>query len=273
MNDKLRGTIRDLLELVIAFAKIGAVTFGGGYAMLPILQRDIVNTRHWATEEELMDYFAVGQCTPGIIAVNTATFIGRKRAGIAGGIAATLGMILPSMIIISLIAALISNFAELAWVKNAFAGIQVCVCVLIFNAVIKLLKKAVTDNITAFLFALVLAGGVVLNLSPVWFVIFSAFVGIGLKTLEASDAFKIFQSRRVDDLKTGSNAKYLNLNQENQDRQSERTEQKKQENQENQTGQAKQDKQESQTGQEKQENQENNQQESAAEDQETGDAV
>lgn len=164
------------------------MTFGGGYAMLPILQREIVESRRWATEEELMDYFAIGQCTPGIIAVNTATFIGQKHRGIAGGIVATLGVVFPSLVIISILAGLITNFAHLAWVQNAFAGIQVCVCVLIFNAVKGLLKKSVVDRRTAVIFALVLAGGIFLRVSPVWFVISAALAGIILKNLEARRA-------------------------------------------------------------------------------------
>ena len=163
---------------------MGAITFGGGMAMLPILQREVVEDKHWATEEELTDYYAIGQCTPGIIAVNTATFIGQKCGGVAGGILATLGVVFPSLVIISVLAGLITNFAHLAWVKNAFAGIQVCVCVLIFNAVLKLLKKSVVDKRTAVIFLLVLAGGLFLNLSPVWFVIAAALAGILLKNLE-----------------------------------------------------------------------------------------
>ena len=163
---------------------MGAIAVGGGMAMLPILQREVVENKHWATEEELTDYYAIGQCTPGIIAVNTATFIGQKCGGVAGGILATLGVVFPSLVIISVLAGLITNFAHLAWVKNAFAGIQVCVCVLIFNAVLKLLKKSVVDKRTAAIFLLVLAGGVFLNLSPVWFVIAAALAGILLKNLE-----------------------------------------------------------------------------------------
>lgn len=163
---------------------MGVMTFGGGMAMLPILQREVVENKHWATEEELTDYFAIGQCTPGIIAVNTATFIGQKQKGTAGGILATLGVVFPSVVIISILAGLITNFAHLAWVKNAFAGIQVCVCVLIFNAVRKLLKKSVVDQKTAVIFALVLAGGVFLSISPVWFVIAAALAGVILKNLE-----------------------------------------------------------------------------------------
>jgi len=164
------------------------MTFGGGMAMLPILQREIVENRHWATEEELVDYYAIGQCTPGIIAVNTATFIGQKRKGAVGGIVATLGVVFPSLIIITILAGLISNFSHLSWVQNAFAGIQVCVCVLIFNAVVKLLKKSVVDKRTAAIFIVVLAGGIFLNVSPVWFVIASALAGIILKNLEVKQS-------------------------------------------------------------------------------------
>ena len=98
-----RLIIKILLDLFITFAKIGAMTFGGGYAMLPILQREIVEDKHWGTEQELADYFAIGQCTPGVIAVNVATFIGRNKAGNLGGIIATIGIVFPSIIIISLL--------------------------------------------------------------------------------------------------------------------------------------------------------------------------
>lgn len=180
-----RERLEALRDLFVTFAKIGAITFGGGMAMLPILQREVVVVRRWATDEELVDYYALGQCTPGIIAVNTATFVGQKQAGIPGGIAATLGVVFPSLVLISVIAGLISNFADIAEVRNAFAGIQVCVCVLIFNATVKLLKKSVVDYRTAVIFAFVLAGSVVFNLSPVWFVLLSAAAGAALKAFEA----------------------------------------------------------------------------------------
>ena len=176
------------LDLFLTFAKVGVCTFGGGYAMLPILQREVVEKKGWATEEELTDYYAIGQCTPGIIAVNTATFIGQKCGGVLGGIAATLGVIFPSLVIISVLAGLITNFSHLQWVKDAFAGIQVCVCVLIFNAVSKLLKKSVVDWRTAVIFLAVLLGGLFLRLSPVWFVLAAALAGIILKNLEAKRA-------------------------------------------------------------------------------------
>ena len=178
--------MKECWNLFWAFAKVGAMTFGGGYAMLPILQRELVEKRDWVTEEELMDYFAIGQCTPGIIAVNTATFIGQKRRGNIGGIAATLGVVFPSLVIISILAGFIAGFAHIPWVQNAFAGIQVCVCVLIINGTMKLLKKAVIDKPTAAIFAAVLLGSSVLDLSPVVFVVVSAVLGILIKSKEGA---------------------------------------------------------------------------------------
>ena len=178
--------MKELFEMFWLFAKMGSITFGGGYAMLPILQRELVEKRDWVTEEELMDYFAIGQCTPGIIAVNTATFIGQKRRGNIGGIAATLGVVFPSLVIISILAGFIAGFAHIPWVQNAFAGIQVCVCVLIINGTMKLLKKAVIDKPTAAIFAAVLLGSSVLDLSPVVFVVVSAVLGILIKSKEGA---------------------------------------------------------------------------------------
>ena len=163
-----------LWELFYTFAKVGVMTFGGGYAMLPILQREVVENKGWATEEELADWFAIGQCTPGVIAVNTATFAGRKVLGNIGGVVATLGVVFPSLIIISLLAGVITTFAEVAWVRNAFAGIRVCVCVLIFNAVVKLWKKSVVDKKTLALYAVILLASLLTDLSPVIFVLFAA---------------------------------------------------------------------------------------------------
>ena len=173
----------EILELFLAFAKIGSMMFGGGMAMLPLLQRELVDNKKWVTEEEILDYYAIGQCTPGIIAVNTATFVGRKRKGIIGGIAATLGVVFPSIIIITIIAAFLTNFAELKAVKDAFAAIRVCVCALILNSVIKLGKKTIVDAPTAVIFVLVVAGTLLLDISPIIFVIASALCGIVVKSL------------------------------------------------------------------------------------------
>ncbi len=176
------------LDMFLTFAKVGVMTFGGGYAMLPILQREVVEKKGWATEEELMDYFAIGQCTPGVIAVNTATFIGQKKKGIIGGIFTTLGVVFPSLVIISLLAGVIEAFSHLTWVQNAFGGIRVCVCVLIANAVVKLYKKAVVDVPTFLIFLLVALGSIFLDLSPVIFVVIAAVAGIILKVLGGKKA-------------------------------------------------------------------------------------
>ena len=176
--------MKECWELFWAFAKVGAMTFGGGYAMLPILQRELVEKRGWVTEEDLMDYFAIGQCTPGIIAVNTATFVGEKKKGVAGGIAATLGVVFPSLVIITVLAGIITSASDLAWVRNAFAGIRACVCVQIFNAVVKLVKKAVMDVWTALIFGAVFLLSLVLDLSPVLFVLLAGAVGVALHVMK-----------------------------------------------------------------------------------------
>ena len=170
--------MKTLWQLFAAFCRIGALTFGGGYAMIPLLEREIVDRHHWATEEELMDYYAVGQCTPGIIAVNVATFVGYKIAGNLGGVIATLGVVTPSLLIIMLIASVLQNFADVPAVKSAFAGIRVCVSVLIFNAVLKLWKKAVVDKAALALFLLVFLLSLFTKLSPVVFVVVCAAAGI-----------------------------------------------------------------------------------------------
>ena len=174
-----------LWELFYTFAKVGVMTFGGGMAMLPILQREVVENKGWATDEELTDYFAIGQCTPGIIAVNTATFVGQKQQGILGGIVATMGIVFPSLVIISALAGVINTFSHLAWVQHAFAGIRVCVCVLIFNAVLKLWKGAVKDVWGLVIFLVILALSVFTKLSPIIYVLAAAVAGLLIKNLGA----------------------------------------------------------------------------------------
>ncbi len=173
--------MKQLWKLFWSFARIGVCTFGGGYAMLPMLQAEVVEKHKWATNEEIMDYFAIGQCTPGVIAVNVGTFIGKKLAGVAGGIAATLGVVFPSVIIIALIAAFIQNFADLAVVQHAFAGIRACVCVFIFNAVRKLWKSAVKDKWGIVIFALVFLSSLFFDLSPILYVLAAGLAGIILQ--------------------------------------------------------------------------------------------
>lgn len=169
------------LDLFWTFARVGVCTFGGGYAMLPILQREVVENRGWATDDELTDYFAIGQCTPGVIAVNTATFIGQKRKGNLGGICATLGVVFPSIVIITLIAAFLKSFADLPVVAHAFAGIRACVCVLILNAVVKLKKSSVIDLPTTIIFVAVFLLSALWGISPALIVVVCGVIGLGLR--------------------------------------------------------------------------------------------
>lgn len=170
--------MKDLWNLFITFSRIGLFTFGGGYAMLPMLQKEVVEKAGWATESEIMDYFAVGQCTPGVIAVNTSTFIGYKQKGILGGISATLGVIFPSVVIITAIASILNNFSSYPIVQHAFAGIRIVVAALVLNVVIKMYKSAVVDRIGIAIFIISLSLGLILSLSPIIYIIAAAIIGI-----------------------------------------------------------------------------------------------
>lgn len=173
--------MKDLWDLFRVFAQIGALTFGGGYAMLPMIQEEIVNKRGWATDEEILDYYAIGQSTPGIIAVNTATFIGYKRKGIIGAIVATLGMIFPSIVIITIIAVFFDQFENYQIVQHAFAGIRVAVAALILNAIVTMWQKAVKDYIGIIIFLVSFFVVAFLDVSPIWVVIISFIAGIIIK--------------------------------------------------------------------------------------------
>lgn len=173
--------MKELFDLFWTFCKIGALTFGGGYAMLPIIQREIVENKKWSTEKEILDYYAVGQCTPGVIAVNTATFIGYKLRGITGGIIATIGVVFPSLIIILTIASFLQNFADMAIVQSAFAGIRVAVVALIITTVIKLLKSSIKDYLGIIIAILAFIISAFLGLSPVYVVIAAGLTGFIFK--------------------------------------------------------------------------------------------
>ena len=187
------------LDLFLTFARVGAATFGGGYAMLPILQREVVEKKGWSSNEELTDYFAIGQCTPGIIAVNTSIFIGYKRKGVAGGVAAALGVVTPSVIVITLIAAFLANFADYPVVRHALAGVNACVVALIGNSVLNLSKSNLKNAAQIGIFLAVLLLGALEGLvspvpgtgaakalellsSPVTLVVLSAIAGLLLFT-------------------------------------------------------------------------------------------
>lgn len=167
-----------LWKLFVLFVKIGAMMIGGGYSMLPLLIRELVEKNHIITEDELTDYMAVAQCTPGVIAINTATFVGYKVKRLRGAITASLGVILVPMILIILIAALLQNFANVPIVQHIFAGIRIAVCALIAAAVYKLFKKSVVNltGVVLFLAAFLLVA--VGNVSPVFIVIGAGLVGL-----------------------------------------------------------------------------------------------
>ena len=181
MENRAKPTAALYGQLFRSFFRVGILTFGGGYAMLPILRREVVENHPWCTDEELADYYAVGQCTPGIIAVNTATFVGQKLAGTPGALLATYSLTLPSFIIILIIAAVLQNFADLPIVKNAFAGIRVAVVALVLNAVLKLLKTAVVDKLTLGIFLAVFLLASIFSVSPVVYVLAAGLLGIAVK--------------------------------------------------------------------------------------------
>lgn len=170
--------VKKLLSLFLTFAKIGSITFGGGLTMLPLLTREIVVKKKWATEEELLDYYAVGQCTPGIIAVNTATFIGYYQAGVLGGIFATVGMVFPSIVIILIVASVLQQFMEYQIVASALMGIRAVVCALLSHTVITLGKKSLVDKITVVLFIIGAVLSFVLDITPIIIVIIGGVIGI-----------------------------------------------------------------------------------------------
>lgn len=185
--------MNEYIQLIISFFKVGLFTFGGGYAMLPILQREVVETRGWISEEELLDCYAIGQCTPGVIAVNTATYIGHKRKGVLGSVLATFAIVLPSFLIISVIALFLRNFADNAYVIYAFMGIRVAVAVLVGDALIKLYRKGVKGALSngifaaAFLYSLVpqFFPSIGNYFSPIWIILAAVLLGILLAWKEA----------------------------------------------------------------------------------------
>ena len=173
MKDKL---IR-YVQLFMAFFKIGLFTFGGGMSMLPMLQRELVESKQWLTEEEILNYFAIGQCTPGIIAVNVATFCGYKRAGLSGAIVSTIGIVCPSWIVITLIAGSISRFSDIVWIQRAMKGVYVAVAALLARAVFTFGKKIITDFVTAGIAVGAFLAMSVWNISGILIVLAAGIIG------------------------------------------------------------------------------------------------
>lgn len=170
-----------LLDLFLTFSLVGISTFGGGYAMLPVLQREVVTSKAWISDAELTDCFAIGQCTPGTIAVNVSTFVGFRQKGILGGVVATLGMVFPSLLIICLIAAFLDQFTHIPWVMHAFSGIRACVCALVFSSVWKLFQSAVVDAPAAIIFCVALAASARFGFSPALVVLLGGILGLTVR--------------------------------------------------------------------------------------------
>ena len=195
----MKSKIRQLAELYLAFLKIGAFTFGGGLAMMPMLQKELIEKKHWLTEEDLIDYYAIGQSTPGIIAVNVATFVGYKRFGWFGGIIGTLGVVTPSWVIIMLLASAISSVDKYPLAQKALKGINVAVAALLTSVIVKFSKKTIKNvwNAVFMLLAFVLI--YFFKVQSVWIIIASLVIGClitiykqkkAAKAIEVSDAEK-----------------------------------------------------------------------------------
>lgn len=181
---------KELCKLYWAFLKIGGLTFGGGLTMLPMLEHELVNKNGWITEEELLDCYAIGQCTPGIIAINTATFVGYKREKVLGGIFSTLGMVTPSLIIITAIAACLNQFMDNVWFQHAIMGIRGVVCALLMNTALNLGKKSLKNLFAWIIYAVVLLVGLFLKLPTIVLVLSAATVGIIFELIKAARAKK-----------------------------------------------------------------------------------
>lgn len=173
--------LKMLLELFWSFFKIGLFTFGGGYAMIPLLQSEIVERKNWVSEEEIMDYYSIGQCTPGIIAVNVSTFTGYKLRGIKGAVAATLGIVCPSLIIITALANILNILIENEAVNHAFSGIRIVVIALMADVIINMWRKNIKDFWQFMVFAIAVTAMVFWGASPFWIIIAAAFFGLVLR--------------------------------------------------------------------------------------------
>lgn len=179
----IKETLVLILRLMLTFLKIGAFTFGGGYAMIALVEKDVVEKKKWLTEKEMIDLLAIAESTPGVIALNTATYVGQKVAGFFGALAASICVMLPSIVIIVLISGIIQQFGDNRYVRWAFLGIRAAVAALIFNAVLKMFKQ-VEKNVFSYILmaiALVLAALSVFNvisLDVVFILLGAAAVGL-----------------------------------------------------------------------------------------------
>ena len=191
--------IKNLFNLYFSFAKIGTFTIGGGLAMMPMMQSELIEKRKWITDEELIDYYAVGQSTPGIVAVNVATFVGYKQMGIVGGIFATLGMVTPSLVIIMILASLINSINDFPIIQKALKGINVAVAALLTSTIINFMKKTIKKFTNAIFMMISFLLVFVFKLPSFWIILFALFIGVVLTYLEKKKVAAVEEdSKKID---------------------------------------------------------------------------
>ena len=194
----MKSKLRQFVELYLAFLKIGAFTFGGGLAMMPIMQRELIEKRGWLTDEELIDYFAIGQSTPGIIAVNVATFVGYKRLGVLGGIIGTLGVVTPSWVIIMILAGAISSVDKYPVAQKALKGINVAVAALLTSVIVKFSKKTIKSVWNAVLMLTAFALIYFFKVQSVWIIIASLVIGCLITMYKQKKAAKAVEASETE---------------------------------------------------------------------------
>jgi chromate transporter len=170
--------LKEYFDLLATFFKLGLLTFGGGYAMIPVVERELIKKKGWIDMDEVMNYYAIAQVTPGIIAVNLSTFVGYKRKGPAGGILATIGFVVPGIILVTIIALCLDDLMDVPAVRHAFAGIRVAVGALILNTVIKMVKGVFKNWKSLGIYGIVFALSFFWDLSPVLLIIASGTIGL-----------------------------------------------------------------------------------------------
>ncbi len=194
-----------LWQLFATFFKTGLFTFGGGYAMIAILQEELVDKKKWITNQDMLDMIVVAESTPGVIAVNTATSVGYKTRGVLGAIIATLGVVLPSFLIISVLSYLIEAFQSNVWYQSAFKGIQACVTVLVVNAFTKMFKQIEHDAYNYIAFVVAFAIAAFTNFSVIYLILIGGvcgFIVTLLKDKKAKQKLVVADVRGVSDQDT-----------------------------------------------------------------------
>lgn len=185
-----QSKLKRFLDLYFTFVKIGTFTIGGGLAMMPMMQKELIDKKHWMTEEDLIDYYAVGQSTPGMIAVNVSTFVGYNQLGIPGGIVATLGMVSPSIIIITILAGLINSIDEYPMVQKALRGINVAVAALFTSVIVKFVKKTIKKPLHVLLMLISFTLVYFFKLQSFWIILTAILCGVVITSVNIRKAAK-----------------------------------------------------------------------------------